>query len=126
MIHTTVQLASLAVIRLVGLTSHYVTQRGKIAKNTVYACALLSAQADTHSTKGKKGMISRMSDQVNNGLNTRRIIQLHIRIGDRIWASPDEVTEMSDESLTSLTYWWCTCEYLDGIGVQRVDLNVQV
>ena len=39
--------------------------KGKIAENTVYACALLSAQADTHVTKGKKGTISRMSDQAN-------------------------------------------------------------
>ncbi len=52
-------------IHLVGLTSHYITQRGKIAENTVYACALLSAHTDTHGTKGKKGMISRMSDQAN-------------------------------------------------------------
>ncbi len=40
-------------IHLVGLTSHYVTQRGKSPKITVYACALLSPQADKHSTKGK-------------------------------------------------------------------------
>ncbi len=54
-------------IRLVGLSSHlhYITQKGKMAENTVYACALLSAQADTHGTKGKKGTISRMSDQAN-------------------------------------------------------------
>ncbi len=52
-------------IHLVGLTSHYITQRGKIAENTVYACALLSAHTDTHGTKGKKGTISRMSDQAN-------------------------------------------------------------
>ena len=39
--------------------------KGKIAENTVYACALLSAQADTHGTKGKKGTISQMSDQAN-------------------------------------------------------------
>ncbi len=38
---------------------------GKIAENTVYACALLSAHVDTHGTKGKKGTISRMSDQAN-------------------------------------------------------------
>ena len=35
----------------------------KIAENTVYACVLLSAHADTHGTKGKKGTICRMSDQ---------------------------------------------------------------
>ncbi len=52
-------------IHLVRLTSHYVTQRGKIAENTVYACALLSAHTDTHGTKGEKGTISRMSDQAN-------------------------------------------------------------
>ena len=39
--------------------------KGKITENTVYACALLSAHADTHGTKGKKGTISRMSDQAN-------------------------------------------------------------
>ncbi len=39
--------------------------KGKIAENTVYACALLSVHADTHGTKGKKGTISRMSDQAN-------------------------------------------------------------
>ncbi len=39
--------------------------KGKIAENTVYACALLSAHGDTHGTKGKKGMISRMFDQAN-------------------------------------------------------------
>ena len=38
---------------------------GKITENTVYACALLSAHGDTHGTKGKKGMISRMYDQAN-------------------------------------------------------------
>ena len=54
-----------ACIHLVGLTSHYVAQRGKIAENTVYACALLSTHTNTHGTKGKKGTISRMSDQAN-------------------------------------------------------------
>ena len=39
--------------------------KGKIAGNRVYACALPSAHGDTHGTKGKKGMISRMSDQAN-------------------------------------------------------------
>ncbi len=39
--------------------------KGKIAENTVYACALPSADGDTHGTKGKKEMISRMSDQAN-------------------------------------------------------------
>ncbi len=39
--------------------------KGKIADNRVYACALLSAHTDTHGTKGKKGTISRMSDQAN-------------------------------------------------------------
>ena len=39
--------------------------KGKIAENTMYACALLSAHADTQGTKGKKGAISRMSDQAN-------------------------------------------------------------
>ncbi len=58
-------LAHIISIHLVGLTSHYVTQRGKIAENTVYACALLSAHNDTHGTKGKKWTISRMSDQAN-------------------------------------------------------------
>ncbi len=37
--------------------------KGKIAENTVYACALLSPYADTQRCQGKKGMISRMSDQ---------------------------------------------------------------
>ena len=41
--------------------------KGKIAENRVYACALLSAHTDTHSTKGGKGTISRMSDQANDG-----------------------------------------------------------
>ncbi len=40
--------------------------KGKIAENTVYVCALLSAHADTHGTKGQKGTISQMSDQANN------------------------------------------------------------
>ncbi len=31
--------------------------KGKIAENTVYACALLSAHTDTHGTKGKKGTL---------------------------------------------------------------------
>ena len=35
--------------------SNYVTQRGKITENTVYICALLSAHADMHNTKGRKG-----------------------------------------------------------------------
>ena len=41
------------------------SSKGKIAENTVYACALLSAHADAHDTKGKLGMISRMFDQAN-------------------------------------------------------------
>ena len=59
-------------IRLVGLTSYYVTQRGKIAENTVYVCALLSAHTDTQGTKGKKGTISRMSDQANDTVSLTR------------------------------------------------------
>ena len=39
--------------------------KGKIAENIVYACALLSVHTDTHGMKGKKGTISRMSDQAN-------------------------------------------------------------
>ncbi len=40
--------------------------KGKTAENTAYACALPSAHGDTHGTKGKKGMIYRMSaDQAN-------------------------------------------------------------
>ena len=39
--------------------------KGKIAENTVYACVLLSAHTNTHDTKGKKGTISRLSDQAN-------------------------------------------------------------
>ena len=60
----------------------------------------------------------------HNGLYTCDIIELYIyiRIGD---TSSDEVTEMSDESLTCLTDRCSTCEYLDGIEVQRVDLNAQ-
>ena len=38
----------------------------KIIKNTLYACALLSAHTHMHSAKGKKGTISRMSDQANS------------------------------------------------------------
>ncbi len=49
------KLGNRPLIHLVGLTSHYVTQREKIAENTAYACVLLSAHPDTHSTKGKKG-----------------------------------------------------------------------
>ena len=39
--------------------------KGKIADIAVYACALLSAHIDTHGTKGKKGMVSRISKQAN-------------------------------------------------------------
>ncbi len=39
--------------------------KGKIAENTVYACVLLSMDADTHGTKGEKGTISWMSDRAN-------------------------------------------------------------
>ena len=37
----------------------------KIDENAVYACALLSVHTDTHGTKGKRGMISWMSDPAN-------------------------------------------------------------
>ncbi len=55
--------------------------KGKIAENTVYACALLSAHGDTHGTKGKKGMISRMSDQANDndGMNGARPMQCSVQ-----------------------------------------------
>ena len=39
--------------------------KGKIMENRVHACALLSTHTDTHGTKGKKGTISRMSNQAN-------------------------------------------------------------
>ena len=49
--------------------------KGKIAENTVYACALLSAHADAQGTKGKKRMIFRMSDQANVGFTCNICIQ---------------------------------------------------
>ncbi len=81
-------------IRLVGLTSHYITQRGKIAENTMYACALLSAHTDTHGTKGKKGTISRMSDQANTILY-KAIGGTKCNIyHELIWEPPDDLSNI--------------------------------